>query len=122
MLELKEIEKMIMANITRYDSLEDYGKHNYCGYTPQEIEEEFNHEVEEGWLMDISYGIDHNENTTHNTISSILMDMYATDFFNHSIFDDEEIDTTEKRTLDWVLEFTEIYKLFTVDNKLYIEL
>lgn len=122
MLEVKEIEKMIMSNITRYDSLEDYGKHNYCGYSIDEIQEEFNHEIEEGWLVDISYNLDHNEETMHHTISSILMDMYATDFFNNSIFDDEEIDTTEKRTLDWVLEYTEIYKLFTVDNKLYVEL
>lgn len=122
MLGLKEVEKMIMSNISRYDSLDDYGKHNYCGYTTDEIKEEFNHEVDEGWLVDISYNLDHNEKTIHHTISSILMDMYATNFFNHSIFDDEEIDTEQKRTIDWILEFTEIYNLFTVDNKLYIEL
>lgn len=122
MLELKEVEKMIMSNISRYDSLDDYGKHNYCGYSTDEIKEEFNHEVEEGWLVDISYNLDHNEKTIHHTISSILMDMYATDFFNHLIFQDEEIDTEQKRTIDWILEFTETYNLFTVDNKLYIEL
>ena len=122
MLELKEVEKMIMSNISRYDSLDDYGKHNYCGYTTDEIKEEFNHEVDEGWLVDISYNLDHNEKTIHHTISSILMDMYATDFFNHSIFKNEKIDTEQKRTIDWVLEYTEIYKLFTVDNKLYVEL
>ena len=122
MLELKEVGKMIMSNISRYDSLDDYGKHNYCGYTTDEIKEEFNHEVDEGWLVDISYNLDHNEKTIHHTISSILMDMYATDFFNHSIFKNEKIDTEQKRTIDWVLEYTEIYKLFTVDNKLYVEL
>lgn len=122
MLELKEVEKRIMSNITRYDSLDDYGKHNYYGYTTDEIKEEFNHEVDEGWLVDISYNLDHNEKTIHHTISSILMDMYATDFFNHSIFKNEKIDTEQKRTIDWVLEYTEIYKLFTVDNKLYVEL
>lgn len=119
MLELKE--KMIMANITRYDSLEDYGKHNYCGYSIDEIEEEFNHEIEEGWLVDISYNLDHNEETMHHTISSILMDMYVIDFFNNSIFD-EEVDTEQKRTVDWILDYTETYNLFTVDNKLYVEL
>lgn len=121
-MELRKIEKMIMSNISRYDSLDDYGKHNYCGYTTDEIKEEFNHEVDEGWLVDISYNLDHNEKTIHHTISSILMNMYEIDFFNHSIFDDEEVDTEQKRTIDWILEFTETYNLFTVDNKLYIEL
>ena len=121
----KQNEKIEIAlnNISHYKDFEEFEKYNNLD------QEDFEEMSEDGYIQDITLGTYNGSTKTftkdiinnEHIINAIKTEVTETDF--SSFFEDEFIKENDiKNSSDWVLLYTEIYYVFTLDNSIYVEL
>ena len=121
----KQNEKieMILNNVSYYKDFKEYEKYNNLD---QEVFKEL---LDDGYIQDITLGTYNGSTKTftkdiinnEHIINAIKTEVTETDF--SSFFEDEFIKENDiKNSSDWVLLYTEIYYVFTLDNSIYVEL
>ena len=124
-MNIKQNEKIEMAlnNIAHYKDFEEYEKYNNFD------QEDFEEMKEGGNIQEITLGTYNGYTKTftkdiinnEHIIKAIKTEIIETDF--SSFFEDEFIkENNIKTSNDWVLLYTELYYVFTLDNSIYVEL
>ena len=124
-MNIKENEKIEIAlnNVSYYKDFKEYEKYNNLD---QEVFKEL---LDDGYIQDITLGTYNGSTKTftkdiinnEHIINAIKTEVIETDF--SSFFEDEFIKENDiKNSSDWVLLYTEIYYVFTLDNSIYVEL
>lgn len=115
--------KMILNNVSYYKDFKEYEKYNNLD---QEVFKEL---LDDGYIQDITLGTYNGSTKTftkdiinnEHIINAIKTEVLETDF--SSFFEDEFIKENDiKNSSDWILLYTEIYYVFTLDNSIYVEL
>ena len=124
-MNIKQNEKieMVLDNVSYYKDFKEYEKYNNLD---QEVFKEL---LDDGYIQDITLGTYNGSTKTftkdiinnEHIINAIKTEVIETDF--SSFFEDEFIKENDiKNSSDWVLLYTEIYYVFTLDNSIYVEL
>ena len=124
-MNIKQNEKieMVLDNVSYYKDFKEYEKYNNLD---QEVFKEL---LDDGYIQDITLGTYNGSTKTftkdiinnEHIINAIKTEVIETDF--SSFFEDEFIkENNIKNSSDWVLLYTEIYYVFTLDNSIYVEL
>ena len=122
-MNIKENEKieMILNNVIHYKDFEEYKKYNNFN------KEDFKEMMEDGNIQEITLGTYNGASDTftkniinnENIINTIITDIRDIDFYN--FFEDEFIEENNIKTSnDWILLYTEFFKVFTLDNSIYV--
>ena len=109
----------IWGNIEHYEDFEEYSKANNVTL------EEFENYKESGFIQDITCGtyngatdtFDPWEISLDNLIDTILQDIRDCDY--HQVLNDY---TDVQTPLGYVLAYTEMYNVFTIGEKVYVDL
>ena len=115
----EELKEFILYNIVHYESLEEYEKYNNMDA------EEFKDKVEDGFIADITCGTYNGATQTftpweindNNLVDTIIQDIRDGDLYE-SLEDFTEGD----RYIDYALAYVELYKVFTLDGRVYIDM
>ena len=122
-MNIKENEKIEIAlnNIVHYKDFEEFEKYNNLD------QEDFKERIEDNYIQDITLGTYNGASDTftkniinnENIINTIITDIRDIDFYN--FFEDEFIEEDNIKTSnDWILLYTEFFKVFTLDNSIYV--
>ena len=109
----------IWSNILEYEDFEEYSEANHVTL------EEFENYKESGFIQDITCGtyngatdtFDPWEISLDNLIDTILQDIRDCDY--HQVLNDY---TDVQTPLGYVLAYTEMYNVFTIGEKVYVDL
>ena len=113
--------KMILNNIIHYKDFEEFEKYNNLD------QEDFKERIEDNYIHDITLGTYNGASDTftkniinnENIINTIITDIRDIDFYN--FFEDEFIEENNIKTSnDWLLLYTEFFKVFTLGNSIYV--
>jgi len=114
--------KEALSNVTRYNDIEDYGKYN-AGATMKDLQDYIN----AGWTAELTPGtyngaldkFDRVTNLTDNDIiNAIKSELLEDDFIMEALetyYPDDN--TTDMQALD----YTVIYNVFTIGQRLYVD-
>lgn len=116
---LEELKEFILANITHYEDFEEYAKYNNLTH------EEFEEEQERGFIQEITCGTYNGATDTFdpweidegNLIDTIIQDI-GDGVLYESLKDYVEGDSY----IDYALAYSELYKVFTLEGKVYVDL
>ena len=116
---LEELKEFILANITHYEDFEEYAKYNNL------TREEFEEEQERGFIQEITCGTYNGATDTFdpweinegNLIDTIIQDIQDGD-----LYESLEDFTEGNRYIDYALAYSELYKVFTLEGKVYVDL
>lgn len=112
-----------LENVTRYDDIDDYGKYN-AGATMEDLQECIN----EGWIAELTPGtyngaLDKFERVTKLTDNDIINAIKSELLEDGFIMETLETYYPDDNTTDMqVLDYTYIYKVFTIGQRLYVDM
>lgn len=116
---LEEVKQFILANITHYEDFEEYSKYNNVTL------EEFEEDKENGFIYDMTCGT-YNGATQTFTPWEIndnnLIDTIIQDIGDGVLYESLEDFTEGTRYIDYALAYAELYTVFTLDGKVYVDL
>lgn len=112
-----------LENVTRYDDIEDYGKYN-AGATMEDLQECIN----DGWVAELTPGtyngaldkFDRVTELTDNDIIDVIKSELVEDDFIMEALENCYPDDKDIRTQ--VLDYTIIYNVFTIGQRLYVDM
>lgn len=135
-----DYKKMILSNIERYDSIEDFMRTKYYDMknaTKEECLEDFQDSIESGFIYNITCGtyngaldiFDPWKPTDDNIIEMIFNEMHDSDFYNSYgyIFLEDEggnetIETLEQwSNLRWAYEFSELFNVLVIGKEVFVD-
>ena len=116
---LEELEQFILGNIEHYEDFEEYSKDNDTSL------EEFTDYQESGFIQDITCGTYNGATNTFvpweinldNLINTILQDIRDCDYYQ--VLNDY---TDVQTPLGYVKAYTEMYNVFTIGERVYVDL
>ena len=119
----KENIKLALSNVTRYKDMEDY-KQDY--ETLEEVTEDFNEKLENGYIQDITPGTYNGatqettlyELTDNNIMNAIYTDLYETDSLE---FLQELEEDTKATRWEYIRLYTEIHNIFIIGERIFID-
>lgn len=112
-----------LDNVTRYRDIDDYGKYN-AGATMKDLQEYIN----AGWTAELTPGtyngsIDKFERVTKLTDNDIINAIKSELLEDGFIMETLETYYPDDNTTDMqVLDYTDIYKVFTIGQRLYVDM
>lgn len=117
---LEELKEFILGNIEHYEDFAEYSRYNI-----NMTLEEFEDYQERGFIQDITCGTYNGATNTFtpwevndgNLIDTIIQDIRDGDLYE-SLADYVE----GTRYIDCALTYSEIYNVFTIDNRVYVDL
>lgn len=116
---VEELEQFVLGNIEHYEDFEEYSKDNDTSL------EEFTDYQERGFIQDITCGTYNGATQTFtpweinegNLIDTIIQDI-GYGVLYESLEDFAEGD----RYIDYAMAYSELYKVFTIGEKVYVDL
>lgn len=120
---MNETIKDALSNITRYDDIEDYGKYN-DGATMGDLQEYIN----TGFVAELTPGnyngaLDKFDRVTKLTDNDIINAIKSELLEDGFIIETLENYYPEDNTTDMqVLDYTDIYNVFTIGERLYVDM
>ncbi|MFQ3843301.1 hypothetical protein AABD41_01480 [Staphylococcus pseudoxylosus] len=124
MIKISEAEQKEIAllNVTYYKKFSDYQSHYNIS------KDEFNEEIEKGSIQDITLGtfngatntFTNRKITNNHIIESIETEIKESNFVE--LFWENMEEFKNYLLSDWVREYTEFYKVFVIDNNIYVDL
>jgi len=120
---MNETIKDALSNITRYDDIEDYGKYN-DGATMDDLQEYIN----TGFVAELTPGnyngaLDKFDRVTKLTDNDIINAIKSELLEDGFIIETLENYYPEDNTTDMqVLDYTDIYNVFTIGERLYVDM
>lgn len=113
------LKSYIEGNIENYSDFEEYEKFNHVSL------EEFKEHQGSGFITEITCGTYNGATNTFkpwsinldNLINTILQDIRDCDYYD--VLDDYAENHT---TMDYVASYTEFYQVFTIGNKVFVDL
>ena len=131
-----EQNKIALMNVSYYGSKAEYMKRfnpPTIPYTDEEAAADFADQMDSGYIQDITCGTYNGESqsftpwrlTDNNILDTILDALHGDDFYNFVAMYNEdhpdEMAELERWTdADWIREFTEVYEVFTIDGRVYV--
>lgn len=112
-----------LSNVTRYDDIKEYGEYN-AGATMEDLKEL----IDDGWVAELTPGtyngsIDKFERVTELTDNDIINAIKADMIDDNLIEDMLETVYSDDNTADMqVLDYTGIYNVFTIGQRLYVDM
>lgn len=125
----KEQNEIALMNIGYYDSKTDYMVGGFLGVTKETGEADFNDYMEHGFIQDITCGTFNGANddftpwrlTNMNILDTILNEIHETEFIGvfSGLMEGTE-DVSQWSYADWIREYTEVYEVFIIDGRVYV--
>lgn len=112
----------ILENVTRYADIEEYGKYNAC-----ETMEDLKEYMGDGWIRELTPGTYNgaldkfdrvSKLTGRDIVDQVKAEMREDDFIKETL---EELYPELKTEDEKALEFTYIYDVFTIGERLYVD-
>ena len=116
---IEELEQFVLGNIEHYEDFEEYSKDNDTSL------EEFEDYKERGFINEITCGTYNgatDEFTPWEINNGNLIDTIIQDIWGGDLQDSLEDYVEGTRYIDYVLAYVEIYKVFTIGEKVYVDL
>lgn len=113
----------VLNNVTRYDDFEDYGEYN-AGATMEDLQECIN----DGWIAELTPGTYNGATKKFTRVSKLTDDDIINAIKSELLEDGFIIETLENyypedNTTDMqVLDYTNIYDVFTIGERLYVDM
>ena len=117
---LEELKEFILGNIEHYEDFAEYSRYNNTTL------EEFTDYQERGFIQDITCGTYNGATNTftpweanddNSLIRAIINDIRLSDLYESL---EDYVEGTSY--IDYVLAYVEIYKVFTIGEKVYVDL
>ena len=116
---IEELEQFVLGNIEHYEDFEEYSKDNDTSL------EEFTDYQERGFIQDITCGT-YNGATQTFTPWEInegnLIDTIIQDIGDGVLYESLEDFAEGDRYIDYAMAYSELYKVFTIGEKVYVDL
>lgn len=112
-----------LNNVTRYEDIEEYGKYN-AGETMEDLQAYIN----AGWIAELTPGtcngaLDKFDRVTELTDGDIIDAIKSELLEDGFIMETLETYYPDDNTTDMqVLDYTDIYKVFTIGQRLYVDM
>lgn len=116
---IEELVQCIVGNIEHYEDFEEYEKYNNLTY------EEFEDYRESGFIQDITCGTYNGATDTFDPWeinNGNLIDTIFQDIQDGDLYEGLEEYSEGTRNIDYILTYTEMYKVFTIGEKVYVDL
>ena len=111
--------QFILGNIEHYEDFEEYEKYNNLTY------EEFEDYRESGFIQDITCGTYNGATDTFDPWeinNGNLIDTIFQDIQDGDLYEGLEEYSEGTRNIDYILTYTEMYKVFTVGERVFVDL
>lgn len=116
---IEQLEQFVLGNIEHYEDFEEYSKDNDTSL------EEFTDYQERGFIQDITCGT-YNGATQTFTPWEInegnLIDTIIQDIGYGVLYESLEDFAEGNRYIDYAMAYSELYKVFTIGEKVYVDL
>ena len=119
-----------LMNVSYYDSKAEYIRLTFLGIeTDEEAAEVFDEQMDSGFLQDITCGTYNGATdeftpwqlSDNNTLDTILNALHDDDFYNFvAMYTDEMADLEQWSKADWIREYTEVYEVFIIGGRVYV--
>ena len=119
-----------LMNVSYYDSKAEYIRLSFLGVeTDEEAAEVFDEQLERGFIQDITCGTYNGaidkftpwELNNNNILDTILNALHYEDFYNYvAMYSDEMADLENWSNADWIREYTEVYEVFIIGDRVYV--
>ena len=122
-----------LMNVSYYDSKAEYIRLSFLGVeTDEEATQVFGEQLERGFIHDITCGTYNGaidkftpwQLNNENILDTILNALHEDDFYNTGFFGnctEEEAEEFEEWTnSDWIREYTEVYEVFIIGDRVYV--
>ena len=116
---LEELKEFILGNIEHYKDFEEYSKYNNLTL------EEFEDYQERGFIQDITCGTYNGATDTFDPWEineGNLIDTIFQDIQDGDLYEGLEEYSEGTRNIDYILTYTEMYKVFTVGEQVFVDL
>ena len=118
-----------LMNISYYNSKSDYMAQKYADFNDESNTDDFNDLIERGFIHDITCGtyngaldkFDAWEITDENILNTLLNALREDDFYEFvAQYEDDINDLNNWCNADWIKEYTEVYEVFIIGNRMYV--
>ena len=116
---VEEVKQFILANIKHYDSFEEYLKLNNTSL------EDYEESKADGFVQDITCGVFSGatgEFTPRKMSDGSVVDAILQEVGEGCLYETLEDFTEGTRLIDYALTYTELYKVFTIGDYIYVVL
>ena len=116
---IEELVQFIVGNIEHYEDFEEYEKYNNLTY------EEFEDYRESGFIQDITCGTYNGATDTFypwEINNGNLIDTIFQDIQDGDLYEGLEEYSEGTRNIDYILTYTEMYNVFTIGERVYVDL
>ena len=125
----EEQNSIALMNIGYYDSKAEYMVDAFSDVTKETGTEDFNDQMKHGFIQDITCGTYNNATddftpwrlTNMNILDTILNAIHDDDFIGvfSGLMEGTE-DVEQWSYADWIREYTEVYEVFIIDGRVYV--
>ena len=125
----KDKHDISLMNISYYNSKSDYMAQTYADFNDETSADDFNDLIDRGFIHDITCGtyngaldkFDAWNITDENILNTILNALHEDDFYEFvAQYIDDINDLNSWRNAEWIKEYTEVYEVFIIDNRVYV--
>ena len=119
-----------LMNVSYYDSKAEYIRLSFLGVeTDEEAAEVFDEQLKRGFIQDITCGTYNGaidkftpwQLNNNNILDTILNALHYEDFYNYvAMYSDEMADLENWSNADWIREYTEVYEVFIIGDRVYV--
>lgn len=116
---LEEVKQFILWNIEHYEDFEEYSKYNNL------TREEFEDYRESGFIYEITCGTYNGATDTFDPWeinNGNLIDTIFQDIQDGDLYEGLEEYSEGTHNIDYILAYTEMYKVFTVGERVFVDL
>ena len=119
-----------LMNVSYYDSKAEYIRLSFMDVkTDEEAAEVFSDQMDLGFIQDITCGTYNGaidkftpwQLNNNNILDTILNALHYEDFYNYvAMYSDEMADLENWSNADWIREYTEVYEVFIIGDRVYV--
>ena len=119
-----------LMNVSYYDSKAEYIRLTFPGVkTDEEAAEVFDEQLKSGFIQEITCGTYNGaidkftpwQLNNENILDTILNALHYEDFYNYvAMYTDEMAELEQWSNADWIREYTEVYEVFIIGGRVYV--
>lgn len=110
----KEQREIALMNIEHFSNFEQYSN------TYNLNKDEFKEEMEKGFIQEILTSTDNSKLSDEDMLQAIQCEVSESSF--KELYFEIENKIKDYNNSDWLREYTEVYKVFTIGNILYVDM
>ena len=125
----KEQNSISLMNVSYYDSIHEFMDSTGAGYSEKEALEDWEYMKNSGFIQEITCGT-YNGATDdftpweltddNNILDTIFNALHEEDFYEFVAMYEDPLTFDEWSKADWIREYTEVYEVFIIGDRVYV--